>query len=114
MGAVGLLLLVACMNVAHLFLARGLARTRDMAVRRALGAGTGSLIQQLLAESLALGGIGGLLGLGLASLGLESFLSLNPGSLPGTAEVGLNLRALGFAAAVSVGTVLLFGLLPAI
>ncbi len=114
MGAVGLLLLVACMNVAHLFLAKGLGRTRDMAVRRALGAGTGSLVQQLLAESLVLGCVGGLLGLGLAHLGLESFLSLNPGSLPGTSDVGLDLRVLGFAAAVSVGTVLLFGLVPAI
>lgn len=114
MGAVGLLLLVACMNVAHLFLARGLGRVRDMAVRRALGAGTGSLVQQLLAESLVLGGAGGLLGLGLAYLGLESFLSLNPGSLPGTSDVGLDLRVLGFAAAVSVGTALLFGLVPAI
>ncbi len=114
MGAVGLLLLVACMNVAHLFLARGLGRTRDMAVRRALGAGTGSLVQQLLAESLVLGGVGGLLGLGFASLGLRSFLALNPGALPGTSDVGLDFRILGFAASVSVGTVLLFGLVPAI
>jgi predicted permease len=114
LGAVGLLLLVACMNVAHLFLARGLGRIRDMAVRRALGAGTGSLVQQLLAENVLLGLGGGLLGLGLASLGLRSFLSLNPGALPGGADVGLDLRILTFAAFLSGGTVLLFGLLPAL
>ncbi len=113
-GAVGLLLLVACMNVAHLFLARGLGRVRDMAVRRALGAGTSSLVQQLMVESLALGSVGGLLGLGLASLGLRSFLSLNPTAIPWAGDVSLDMRILGFAGAVSVATALLFGLVPAL
>jgi predicted permease len=114
MGAVGLLLLVACMNVAHLFLARGLGRVHEMAIRRALGAETASLVQQLLVESLLLGAAGGLLGLGLASLGLGSFLALNPEAIPRTGDVALDLRTLSFTAAISVVTVLLFGLVPAL
>ena len=113
-GAVGLLLLVACMNVAHLFLARGLGRTRDMAVRRAVGAGTGNLVQQLLVESLVLGAAGGAFGLGLAYLGLRSFLSLNPRAIPWAGSVNLDLRTLGFAVAISGVTALLFGLVPAL
>jgi predicted permease len=114
LGAVSLLLLVACMNVAHLFLARGLGRLREMAVRRALGAGTGTLVQQLLVESLVLGAAGGVLGSGLAWLGLRSFLSVNPDAIPWTSTVSLDLRALGFAALFSGITVLLFGLIPAL
>jgi predicted permease len=114
LGAVGLLLLVACMNVAHLFLARGLGRVHEMAIRRALGAETPNLVQQLLVESLVLGGVGGLLGLGLAAVGLNTFLRLNPEAIPRTGDVSVDLRTLGFAGAVSVGTVLLFGLLPAL
>jgi predicted permease len=114
LGAVGLLLLVACMNVAHLFLARGLGRLREMAVRRALGAGTGTLVQQLLVESIVLGAVGGALGSGLAWLGLRSFLTMNPQSIPWTTTVSLDLRALGFAAVFSGVTVLLFGLIPAL
>jgi len=114
LGAVGLLLLVACMNVAHLFLARGLVRVHEMAVRRALGAETASLVQQLTVESLVLGAAGGVLGLGLASLGLSSFLALNPDSIPRTGNVSLDVRAMLFAATVSVLTVLLFGLVPAL
>jgi predicted permease len=114
LGAVSILLLVACLNVAHLFLARGLGRVREMAVRRALGAGTSSLVQQLLVESLVLGVAGGAVGVGLASLGLRSFLALNPGTLPRSGDVTVDLRILGFTAAVSVGTVLLFGMVPAL
>jgi predicted permease len=114
LGAVAVLLLVACMNVAHLFLARGLARIREMAVRRALGADTPSLVQQLFVESLVLGALGGLLGVGLAHLGLETFLSLNPTAIPRTASVSLDLRVLVFAGLVSTLTVLVFGLVPAL
>jgi predicted permease len=114
LGAVGLLFLVACMNVAHLFLARGLGRVRDMAVRRALGAGTGSLVQQLLVESLVLGAAGGALGVGLAALGLKSFLSLNPSAIPWGGDISLDLRTLSFAVAISGLTILLFGLVPAL
>ena len=113
MGAVGLLLLVACANVAHLFLARGLARRREMGIRRALGAPTSSLVGQLAAESLVVGAAGGIGGLALAAIGLRTFLSLNPEALPRGAEVGLDLRVLGFAALLSVATTLVFGLLPA-
>jgi putative ABC transport system permease protein len=114
LGAVGLLLLVACMNVAHLFLARGLGRVQEMAVRRALGADTPSLVQQLLVESLVLGTVGGALGLGLASLGLGSFMALNPSFIPRSENLALDLRILLFAGLISVATVLLFGLLPAL
>ncbi len=114
LGAVGVLLLVACLNVAHLFLARGLSRVQEVAVRRALGADTPSLVQQLLAESLVLGAAGGALGLGLAAMGLQSFLALNPNSLPRTTAVALDFRILFFAAAVSALTVLVFGLVPAL
>lgn len=113
-GAVSLLLLVACMNVAHLFLARGLGRVREMAVRRALGAGTGSLLQQLLVESLVLGAVSCVFGSALAALGLRAFLSLNPRAIPWTTSVSLDLRTLLFAVGVSVVTVLLFGLIPAL
>jgi predicted permease len=114
MGAVALLLLVACANVAHLFLARGLGRTREMAVRRAMGAGTGSLTGQLLVESLVVGLTGGLLGTGLAWLGIRSFVALNPTALPRQASVSLDVPVLAFAVAVSALTSLAFGLLPAL
>jgi predicted permease len=114
LGAVVLLLLVACMNIAHLFLARGLGRVHEMAIRRAIGAETVSLVQQLTVESLVLGTIGGALGLGLASLGVRSFLTLNPDAIPRTGDVSLDLRVLAFTAAATALTVLLFGLLPAL
>jgi putative ABC transport system permease protein len=114
LGAVGLLLLVACANVAHLFLARGLGRTREMAVRRAMGAGTRSLVSQLMVESLVVGVAGGLLGCGLAWTGIRAFIALNPTALPRQASVSIDPRVLGFAIAVSAATSLLFGLLPAL
>jgi putative ABC transport system permease protein len=114
LGAVVLLLVVACLNIAHLFLARGLGRTREMAVRRALGANTVGLVNQLLVESVILGVAGGVLGVGLASLGVRTFLSLNPSALPWAGDVTVDLRVLAFAAAVSVLTALAFGLLPAL
>lgn len=114
LGAVGVLLLVACLNIAHLFLARGLGRAQEMAVRRALGAGTAGVAKQLLVESLLLGVGGGLLGLGLAWLGLGGYLTLNPDVLPRAAEVRLDMPVLGFAGAVSMLTALLFGLTPAL
>jgi predicted permease len=113
MGAVSLLLLVACVNVAHLFMARGVARTREMAVRRALGAGAGTLSRQLLGESLLIALGGAALGVALAGFGLELFLSLSPDALPRGGQVGLDPRVLGFAAVVATLTTLAFGMVPA-
>jgi predicted permease len=114
LGAVALLLLVACANVAHLFMARGLGRTREIAVRRALGAGRGALGGPLAAESLIVGIAGAALGVALARLGLEVFLALNPYALPRAARVTLDTRVLGFATGVGIATALAFGLLPAL
>lgn len=114
LGAVGLLLAVACTNVAHLFLARGIGRGREMSVRRALGAGLGALTRQLALEALVIGAIGGLLGMLLAAAGLRLFIALAPELLPTGATVSLDLRILGFAALTSLATALLFGLIPAV
>ena len=114
MGAVTLLLLVACVNVAHLFMARGLARGRELAVRRALGASMPTLVGHLATESLLLGAVGGAGGVLLAFTGLKAFLGLNPGALPRAEEIGLDPRILAFAAMLSALTALVFGLLPAL
>jgi putative ABC transport system permease protein len=114
LGAVALLLLVACLNVAHLFLARGLGRVQEMAVRRALGAGAGGLLQQLLAESLVIGAAGYAAGLGLAWVGLEAMMALNPSALPRAETVSLDLRVAAFAGLLSAVTAVLFGLVPAL
>lgn len=114
LGAVALLLLVACANVAHLFLARGLGRSREMAVRRAMGATTRTLVAQLMAESLLVGAGGGAIGILLATLGLRGFLTFSPYNLPRAVPVTLDLRVLGFAVALSVLTALAFGLVPAV
>jgi predicted permease len=113
-GAVTLLLLVACTNVAHLFLARGLARVREMAVRRALGARTRGLAAQLLVESTMVGVLGAALGVVLAWAGIAAFLSLSPDAIPRADAVRLDLRVLGFAIAIGVATSLIFGMLPAL
>jgi predicted permease len=114
LGAVGLLLLVACANVANLFLARGLGRMREMAVRRALGAGNATLTGQLLVESLVVGLTGGLMGIGLAVVGIRAFLTLNPTALPRQSAITIDPRVVAFAIAISAVTSVLFGLLPAL
>lgn len=114
LGGVMLLLAIACLDIAHLFLARGLGRMKEMAVRRALGARPGGLVRQLLVESLMVGLAGGALGVGLAWIGLDVLLALSPATLPLTTEVRVDPRVLAFAAVVSVGTAVLFGLLPAL
>ena len=113
-GAVTLLLLIACANVALLFVARGQARTREMAVRRALGARTASLAGQLFAESLMVAVAGAALGLLLASVGLRAALTLSPDVLPRLASVTIDGRVLSFAITVALVTAILFGLLPAL
>lgn len=113
-AAVSLLLLVACVNVAHLFLARGLARDREISVRRAMGAGTGALISQLMVEALTVGILGGALGVLLAHFGVQALVGWIPVDLPTTEPLQVDVRILGFSLAVSVGTALVFGLLPGI
>jgi putative ABC transport system permease protein len=113
-GAVSLVLLLACANVASLQLARASARRREMAVRLALGADRARLVRQLLTESLLLGVLGGLLGLAVAQATLSAILAADPQGLPRLSQVALDGRALGFSLAVSVITGILFGLLPAL
>ncbi|MGD2070627.1 MAG: ADOP family duplicated permease [Gemmatimonadota bacterium] len=113
-GAVGLLLLVACANVAHLFLARGLERMHEMALRRALGAGRAALAGQLLVESLVVGLLGGLAGVGLARGALAGFRRWGPTDLPRLDAVALDLRVMAFAVALSAATAVVFGMLPAL
>jgi putative ABC transport system permease protein len=113
LGAVGFVLLIACANVANLSIARSLRRSREMAIRAGLGAGRWRLIRQLLTESLLLAAAGGAAGVLLAAASLKSLTRLAPDSLPRLEQVGLDYRVLGFAAAASLATGLLFGLLPA-
>ncbi|MFI5177747.1 MAG: ABC transporter permease [Vicinamibacterales bacterium] len=113
-GAVGLVLLMACVNVAGLQLARAMSRSREIAVRLALGAKRGRLVRQLLTESLALSLVAGVVGVGLARVGVAGLLSLSAGQLPRADEVALDWTAVVFALGASVVTGLLFGLVPAL
>lgn len=114
LGAVGLVLLIACANVANLMLARSAVRTREFAVRLALGANRMQIVRQLLSESVLLALIGGTLGSVFAQWGLKGMLSAIPANLPRAENIRLNASVLLFTFAVSMTVGIVFGLLPAL
>jgi len=113
-GAVGFVLLIACVNVANLLLARSTRRTHEFAVRAALGAGQTRIVRQLLVESTLLVSIGGGIGLMLAALGTKTVLRMLPTTLPRTAEIGVDADVMIFALVISFAAGILFGLWPAL
>ena len=112
LGAVGCVLLIACVNVANLLLARATGRQREIALRCALGAARGRLVRQLLTESLVVAALGGMLGLALGAVGMKALVSLGAQKLPRLQAVQMDAGILVFTAAVALCTGLLFGLAP--
>ncbi len=117
LGAVSLVLLIACVNVTNLPLVRATGRKRELAIRAALGASRGRIVRQLLTESVLLAAAGGALGLGLGLAGVRALMTVSPAGLPRVGEngsaIGVDWRVLAFTIAVSLATGILFGLFPA-
>jgi putative ABC transport system permease protein len=113
LSAVGLVLLLVCVNIANLMLARSAARTRELALRQALGAGRGRIVRQLLTESAMLGFIGSTIGVAIAFFSARALALLLPKNLPATGGAQLDWRVLGFFLALSVAAIVAFGLVPA-
>jgi putative ABC transport system permease protein len=114
LGAVAFVLLIACGNVANLLLSRSEARTREIAVRAALGAGRFRLVRQLLTESLVISLLGGVLGFGLAASGMRALLAVDPTAVPRSGNIEMSGAVLAFTLGASVLTAAIFGLLPAL
>jgi putative ABC transport system permease protein len=114
LAAVGVVLLIACANIANLLLTRATARGRELALRSSLGAGRARILRQLLTEAAVLGAAGGLLGIGLAIALVRGLGSMVPAEIPRVNAIEVNAAVLGFALAISIGATLLSGLAPSI
>ena len=113
LGAVGFVVLVACVNVINLLLSRGQVRRREIAIRTAVGASRGRVIRQLVTENLLLAGLGGLAGLAVAHWGVDVLLTIAPSTVPRLDQIGIDSSVLGFTILVIIGTGLMIGILPA-
>jgi putative ABC transport system permease protein len=114
LGAVAFVLLIACVNVANLLLARGAARGKEIAIRAALGAGRGRMLRQLFTESVVLGGIGGAIGLGLAFWGVRLLKAAAPDEVPRLDQAGIDFTTLAFAIGSTLLSSIVFGIVPAL
>ncbi|HJZ79334.1 MAG TPA: ABC transporter permease [Pyrinomonadaceae bacterium] len=114
MGAVILLLLIACANVANLMLVRGSSRERELAVRAALGAGWWQLVRQTLAEAIVIAALGTVIGVGIAHLGIRQLLAIAPENLPRLNAIGIDWQVLAFSVFAGLLSAVLFGVVPAL